>query len=96
MVQAYYISRQRSQATTRLNDSANRRVSKRNVQRSLHYMSFGSHRPTRVPVLNARYRTAHLAWARKHRAWSVEDWKLLAWSDESQFRLLNADGRLRI
>ncbi|GFU87703.1 uncharacterized protein TNCV_1701471 [Trichonephila clavipes] len=26
----------------------------------------------------------------------VDDWKRVAWSDESQFRLLNADGRLRI
>ncbi|GFY13578.1 transposable element Tcb2 transposase [Trichonephila clavipes] len=25
-----------------------------------------------------------------------EDWKRVAWSDESRFRLLNADGRLRI
>ncbi|GFU04607.1 uncharacterized protein TNCV_4376931 [Trichonephila clavipes] len=34
--------------------------------------------------------------AREHRDWSVEDWKRVAWSDESRFRLLNADGRLRI
>ncbi|GBN55591.1 hypothetical protein AVEN_183347-1 [Araneus ventricosus] len=26
----------------------------------------------------------------------LEDWKRVAWSDESQFRLLHADGRLRI
>ncbi|GFU97385.1 HTH_Tnp_Tc3_2 domain-containing protein [Trichonephila clavipes] len=26
----------------------------------------------------------------------IEDWKRVAWSDESQFRLLNADGRPRI
>ncbi|GFV46417.1 transposable element Tc1 transposase [Trichonephila clavipes] len=27
--------------------------------------------------------------------WSVEDWRRVVWSDESRFRLLNADGRLR-
>ncbi|GBO01235.1 Transposable element Tcb2 transposase [Araneus ventricosus] len=49
-------------------------------------MGFGSRRPTRVSLLNAR-----LAWAREHREWTLEDW-----SDESRFRLLQADGRLRI
>ncbi|GFU59611.1 uncharacterized protein TNCV_3185821 [Trichonephila clavipes] len=28
--------------------------------------------------------------------YSVESWKRVIWSDESRFRLLNADGRLRI
>ncbi|GFU72135.1 uncharacterized protein TNCV_3049951 [Trichonephila clavipes] len=31
-------------------------------KRSLHRMSFGSRRPTRVPWLNARHRAACLAW----------------------------------
>ncbi|GFV37735.1 uncharacterized protein TNCV_1001731 [Trichonephila clavipes] len=59
-------------------------------------MSFGSRRPTKVPLLNVCHRTARLAWAREHRDWIVEDWKRVAWSDESRFQLLNADGRLRI
>ncbi|GFV53023.1 transposable element Tc1 transposase [Trichonephila clavipes] len=59
-------------------------------------MGFGSCRPTRVQLLNARHRAAHLTWAREHRDWSVEDWKRVAWSDESRFRLFNADWRLRI
>ncbi|GFV70371.1 HTH_Tnp_Tc3_2 domain-containing protein [Trichonephila clavipes] len=41
------------------------------------------HRPTRVPLLNARHRFARLAWARERRDWSVEDWKRVTWSDES-------------
>jgi len=85
-----------AQITTQLNDGASRTVSQRTVQRSLHRMGFGSRRPTRVPLLNARHRAARLAWAREHRDWSVEDWKRVAWSDESRFRLMNADGRLRI
>lgn len=85
-----------AQITTQLNDGASRTVSKRTVQRSLHRMGFGSRRPTRVPLLYTCHRAARLAWAREHRDWSVEDWKRVAWSDESRFRLLNADGRLRI
>ncbi|GFX51509.1 HTH_Tnp_Tc3_2 domain-containing protein [Trichonephila clavipes] len=81
---------------TQLNDSASRTVSKRTVQCSLHRMGFVSRRPTLVALFNARHRAARLAWAREHRDWSVEDWKRVAWSDESRLRLLNADGRLRI
>ncbi|GBN10646.1 hypothetical protein AVEN_45221-1 [Araneus ventricosus] len=59
-------------------------------------MGFGSHRPTTVPLLNACHQAARLAWSREHREWTLEDWKRVAWSDESRFRLLHADGRLRI
>ncbi|GFY17069.1 HTH_Tnp_Tc3_2 domain-containing protein [Trichonephila clavipes] len=66
------------------------------VQRLLQYVDFGSRRSTRVPLLSALHWAARLAWAREHRDWSVEDWKRVAWNDESRFRLLNADGRLII
>ncbi|GFW88870.1 HTH_Tnp_Tc3_2 domain-containing protein [Trichonephila clavipes] len=79
-----------------LNDGASRKLSKRTVQRSLHCKGLWGDRPTRVLLLNARHRAARLAWSREYRDWSVVDWKRVAWSDESRFRLLNADGRLRI
>ncbi|GFV65793.1 HTH_Tnp_Tc3_2 domain-containing protein [Trichonephila clavipes] len=86
----------RSQAlapiTTQLNDGTSCTVIKWTVQHSYHRMDFG----TRVPLLNTHHRAARLAWVREHRDWSIEDWKRVAWSGESRFRLLNADGRLRI
>ncbi|GFT02914.1 HTH_Tnp_Tc3_2 domain-containing protein [Trichonephila clavipes] len=85
-----------AQITTQLNDDSSRTVINRSVQSSLHRMGFGSRRPTRVPLLSARHRDTRLGWAREHRGWSVEDWERVAWSDESRFRLLYADGRLRI
>ncbi|GFW53169.1 transposable element Tc1 transposase [Trichonephila clavipes] len=48
-------------------------------------MGFGSRRPTRVPLLNARHWAACFAWAREHRDWSVEDRKRVVWSDEYRF-----------
>ncbi|GBN83292.1 Transposable element Tcb2 transposase [Araneus ventricosus] len=87
---------QRSQTLSQITTQLSRTVFKRAVQRSPHRMGFGSHRPTRVPLLNARHRTARLAWARGHREWTLEDWKRVAWSDESRFQLLHVDGRLRI
>ncbi|GFW79478.1 HTH_Tnp_Tc3_2 domain-containing protein [Trichonephila clavipes] len=88
-------SQKLAEITTQLYDGASHTLSKKTVQRSLHRMG-SVRRPTRVPLVNARHRAARLAWAREHRDWSVEDWKRVAWSNESRFRLLNADGRLRI
>ncbi|GBN06602.1 hypothetical protein AVEN_7474-1 [Araneus ventricosus] len=79
-----------------LHQSASRTVSKRAVQRSPHLLGFGIRRPTRVPLLNARHRAARLAWSKEHREWTLEDWKRVAWSYESRFRLLHAYGRLKI
>ncbi|GBM03927.1 hypothetical protein AVEN_185420-1 [Araneus ventricosus] len=50
-----------AQITTQLNQGASLTVFKRTVQRSLHRMGFESHRPTRVPLLNARHRAAFLS-----------------------------------
>ncbi|GFT18327.1 HTH_Tnp_Tc3_2 domain-containing protein [Trichonephila clavipes] len=70
------VRRQRSQTlatiATHLKDGASRSVSKRTGQRSLHSMGFGSHRPTRVPLLNAHHRAAHLACAEELRAGGLE------------------------
>ncbi|GBM72907.1 hypothetical protein AVEN_68487-1 [Araneus ventricosus] len=73
----------RSQQIT--TQGASRTVSKRTVQRSPHLLGCGIRRPTRVPLLNARHRAARLAWARELREWTLEDWKRVAWSDESRF-----------
>ncbi|GFW38806.1 uncharacterized protein TNCV_3881731 [Trichonephila clavipes] len=35
-----------------------------------------------------------LAWGRQHRHWTVNDWKHVAWSDESRFQLNRADRRV--
>ncbi|GFT89966.1 hypothetical protein TNCV_4592701 [Trichonephila clavipes] len=59
-------------------------------------MGFGSRQRMRVLLFNDLRRAARLALVRGYRDWSVEDTKRVAWSDEFQFRLLNADGRLRI
>ncbi|GFS88501.1 transposable element Tcb2 transposase [Trichonephila clavipes] len=49
-------------------------------------MGSGIRRPARLALLNARHRAARLAWAREHRDWRVEDWKRVAWSNESRFK----------
>ncbi|GFV29036.1 uncharacterized protein TNCV_4256431 [Trichonephila clavipes] len=62
-----------AEITTLLNDGASRTVSKRIMQLSLQRMGFGKHRTTKLLLLNARHRAAHLSWARDYKDWSVED-----------------------
>ncbi|GFX13062.1 transposable element Tcb2 transposase [Trichonephila clavipes] len=54
----------------------------------------GSPRTTRVPLLTARRNALRLAWACQRRHWIVDDWKHLAWFDESLFQLNRTDGRV--
>lgn len=78
------------------NAGASTSVSVRTVQRTVLDMGFRSRRPTRVPLLTPRHKALRLAWARQHRHWTVDDWKNVAWSDESRYQLYRADGRVRV
>ncbi|GFV64101.1 putative DD41D transposase [Trichonephila clavipes] len=53
-------------------------------------------RPTHVPLLTVPYKVLHLAWARQHGRWTVDDWNHVAWSDKSRIQLNRADGRVRV
>ncbi|GFX66400.1 HTH_Tnp_Tc3_2 domain-containing protein [Trichonephila clavipes] len=75
-----------AQTNTKMKDDGSYTVRKWIAQHSLHRMAFGSHRPTRVPMLNTRHRAVYLDWVREHRDWSVD----------TRFRILNANGRLRM
>ncbi|GBO09266.1 hypothetical protein AVEN_228619-1 [Araneus ventricosus] len=58
-------------------------------------MGSQSRRPTRVPLLTALHKALRLAWTRQHYHWTVDDWKLVAWSDETRFQLYRRDARVR-
>ncbi|GFV09952.1 transposable element Tcb2 transposase [Trichonephila clavipes] len=44
----------------------------------------------------ARYKALLLTWARQHQHWTVDDWKHVAWADESPFQLNRSNGRVRV
>ncbi|GBM40606.1 hypothetical protein AVEN_27193-1 [Araneus ventricosus] len=56
-------------------------------------MGSQSRRPTRVSLLTARHKALLLSWARQHYHWTVDDWKHVAWSDQSRFQLYRSDAR---
>ncbi len=59
-------------------------------------MGYSSRRPHRVPLLSAKNRKRRLQFTQAHQNWTIEDWKNVAWSDESRFLLQHSDGRVRI
>ncbi|GFU06255.1 transposable element Tcb2 transposase [Trichonephila clavipes] len=66
------------------------------IQRYTIYMGFRNRRLTRIRLFTASHKAVRLAWASQHRHWTVDDWKPVAWSDESHFQLNRADGRVRV
>jgi len=59
-------------------------------------MKYNGRRPHLVPLISTTNRKKRLQFARAHQNWMVEDWKNVAWSDESRFLLRHSDSRVRI
>ncbi len=49
-----------------------------------------------MPLLSAKNRKRRLQFAKVHQNRTVENWKNVAWSDESRFLLRHSDGSIRI
>ncbi len=71
-------------------------ISERTTHQTLKQMGYSSRRPHRVPLLSAKNRERRPPFAQAHQNWTIEDWKNVAWSDESRFLLRHSDGRVRI
>ncbi len=85
-----------SQITTRYNQGMQNTISERTTRRTLKQMGYSSRRPHRVPLLSAKNRKRRLQFTQTHQNCTIEDWKNVAWSDESRFLLRHSDGRVRI
>ncbi len=82
--------------TTRYNQGMQNTISEHITRRTLKQMDYSSRRPHRVPLLSAKNRKRRIQFAQAHKNWTIEDWKNVAWSDESRFLLRHSDGRVRI
>ncbi len=84
-----------TEITTRYNQGMQNTISERTTRRTLKQMNYSSRRPHRVPLLSAKNRKLRLQFAQAHQNWTIEDWKSIAWSDESRFLLQHSDVRVR-
>ncbi len=85
-----------TQITTRYNQGMQNTISEHTTRRNLKQMGSSSRRPHRVPLLSAKNRKQRLQFTQAYQNWTIEDWKNVAWSDESRFLLRHSDGRVRI
>ncbi|GBM13136.1 hypothetical protein AVEN_64349-1 [Araneus ventricosus] len=81
-----------AQLTAKYNACPSASVSEHTVQRTLLDMGLCSSRPTRVPLLTKRRRQLRLQWALEHQDWTMDEWKRVAWSDESRFLIHHVVG----
>ncbi len=85
-----------TQITTRYKQGVQNTNSERTTRRTLKQMRYSSRRPHRVLLLSAKNRKRRLQFTQAHQNWTIEDWKIVAWSDESWFLLRYSDGRVKI
>jgi hypothetical protein len=45
------------------------------------------------PFLSPAHKKRRVEWAKAHEHWTVEDWKVVVFSDESKFNIFGSDGR---
>ncbi len=85
-----------TQITTRYNQGMQNTISECTTRWTLKQMGYSSRRPHRVPLLSAKNRKRRIQFTQAHQDWTIEDWKNVAWSDESLFLLQHSDVRVRI
>ena len=85
-----------AQVTENFNGGHGRNVSQSTVHRTLLRMWLHSRRLVRVPMMTPVHCRKCLQWACECWNWTVEQWKKVAWSDESRFLFDHMDGRVRV
>ncbi len=78
-----------TQITTWCNQGMQKTISEHTTCRTLKQMGYSSRRPNRVLLLSAKHRKRRLQFTQ-------DNWKNIAWSDESRFLLRHSDSRVRI
>lgn len=79
-----------------LQEVRNVNISEWTVRRRLHDAGLSSRSRATGPPLSRQHRIARLNFAREHLPWTIADWSLVLFSDESRFCLTGSDRRVRV
>lgn len=71
-------------------------VHRHTIRRYIHGLRFENRVAPRKPYLSPDHRKRRLAFARKYRLWTAEDWKNIIWTNESSFGLWKDSRRIRV
>lgn len=67
-------------------------VSARTVGRTLQEAGMGAEKKKKKPALSHANIKARLNFAKRHKYWTIDDWKRVIWSDETKINRLGSDG----
>jgi transposase len=77
----------------KLQEDVGIKVSARTVGRVLQEAGMGAAEKKEKPKLSIRNIKARLDFARRHKHWTIADWKRVIWSDETKINRFCSDGR---
>jgi hypothetical protein len=81
------------QAMKHINTIIPNPVSSQTARNILKRHSFKAVTKKKKPLLTAVHRKKQLAFALKHKEWTLEDWQKVIWSDETKINRLGSDGK---
>jgi len=80
-----------SEITSRYNWGMQQSICEAITRTTLRWMGYNSRRAHRVPLISTTNRKKRQQFVRAHQNWTVDDWKIVAWSDESWFLLRHSE-----
>lgn len=84
------------QATQLINSVHSTPISAQTVRNALKKEDMRAVVKTKRPLLKAAHRKARLAFAHKYKNWTIDDWKMVLWSDETKINKIGSDGRVYV
>jgi transposase len=76
-----------------LQENTNLSISERTVRRALQENGLAAKEKEKKPRLSAKNIKERLEFARRHKHWTIADWKRVIWSDETKINRFCSDGR---
>lgn len=81
-----------AEAARLFNANRENKISVQTVRRVLKEYGLKAKKIKKKPAISKKNKWERLKWARKHREWTVEDWKRVIWSDETKINRFGSDG----
>ncbi|KAL6468775.1 hypothetical protein MHYP_G00222990 [Metynnis hypsauchen] len=74
--------------------SSSRPISRTTVKRRLRKSGLHGQIAARKPLLRRGNKQKRFVWAKKHKEWTLDQWKSVLWSDESKFEIFGCNRRV--
>ena len=71
--------------------SSSRHISRTTVKRRLRESGLHGQVAARKPLLRRGNKQKRFVWAKKHKEWTLDQWKSVLWSDESKFEIFGSN-----